>query len=51
MATIADALMYYRIAAKAEGKRPKTVERVTRAVRYFSDFLGEKQDITSKKGL
>jgi site-specific recombinase XerD len=46
LATLADALIAYRICAKAEGKSPRTIEWITSSVRYFSEFLGHDADIT-----
>jgi integrase/recombinase XerD len=38
--TLQDALVAYRTYARAEGKSPKTIDWVARAVGYFADFLG-----------
>ena len=44
--TLQDALVAYKIYAKAEGKSPKTVAWVASSVGYFAEFLGpEQQDI------
>jgi len=40
LTTLSEALAAYRICAKAEGLSPKTVDWVTSAVGYFSEFLG-----------
>jgi len=45
LATLSDALVAYRICAKAEGKSPKTIKWVTSSVSYFSNFLGDNYDI------
>jgi site-specific recombinase XerD len=46
LATLNDALIAYRICAKAEGKSPRTIEWITSSVGYFANFLGGGQDIT-----
>ena len=49
MATISEALVAYRICAKAEGKSPSTVRWITSSVGYFSEFLGADQDLNAIK--
>jgi len=41
LTTLSEAVAAYRICAKAEGLSPKTVDWVTSAVGYFSEFLGD----------
>ena len=45
MTTLSDALIAYRVCAKAEGKSPRTIEWVTSSVGYFWEFLGNNPDI------
>ena len=47
MATLSDALTAYRICAQAEGRSPRTIEWITSSVRYFANFLGDDQDIST----
>jgi site-specific recombinase XerD len=46
MATLSDALAAYSIYAQAEGKSPKTIRWIMSSVTYFSQFLGDKQEIS-----
>ena len=46
MITIAEGLKAYRIYAQAAGHSKSTIRWITGAVTYFSEFLGEKQDIS-----
>ena len=45
MTTLSDAESAYRLCAQAEGKSPRTVQWIMSSMRYFGEFLGEKQDI------
>ena len=47
MATISDALAAYRICAQAEGKSPKTIRWIMSSVGYFSEYLGDNQDVNT----
>jgi hypothetical protein len=44
--TLQDALAAYRIYARAEGNSPKTVDRVSSSVGYFTEFLSPDQQDT-----
>jgi len=46
MATLSEALTAYRIFAQAEGKSPMTIRWIMSSVTYFSNFLGDRQDIS-----
>jgi site-specific recombinase XerD len=49
--TLQDALVAYRIYARAEGKSPKTVDWIVSGVGYFAEFLGPNQpDIAAITG-
>jgi len=49
--TLQDALLAYRIYARAEGKSPKTIKWISSSVGYFADFLGpDHQDIADISG-
>ncbi len=45
MATLSEALSAYRLCAQAEGKSNKTIRWIMSSMHYFSEFLGDKQDI------
>ena len=45
MTTLADGIAAYRIFAQAEGKSPQTIRWIMSSVTYFSNFLGDRQDI------
>ena len=47
MTRLSDALVAYRICARAEGKSPRTIGRVTSSVGYFGRFLGGDPEISS----
>ena len=47
MSTLSDALTAYRICAQAEGKSPRTIQWITSSIRYFAQFLGGDQDIST----
>jgi len=44
---LSDALTAYRICAQAEGKSPRTIQWITSSIRYFAEFLGGDQDIST----
>ncbi len=46
MITIAEGLKAYHIYAQASGHSKSTIRWITSAVTYFSEFLGDKQDIS-----
>jgi integrase/recombinase XerD len=50
MATLSDALIAYRITARAEGKSPKTLRWIEFSVGYFKEFLGGDPDIRAITG-
>ncbi len=50
MATLADALAAYRIYAQAEVKSPKTIRWIMSSVTYFSEFLGDRQQLEDITG-
>ena len=50
MATLSDALIAYRISARAEGKSPKTIRWIEFSVGYFREFLGGDPDIGAVTG-
>jgi site-specific recombinase XerD len=41
MITVGEGLQAYRIYAQAAGRSPRTIDWVTRSVRYFMEFLGD----------
>ena len=45
MITISQGLQQYKIYAQAAGHSQRTINWITSSVRYFSEFLGEKQDV------
>jgi site-specific recombinase XerD len=45
MTTISEGLQAYRVYAQAAGHSPRTIGWITGSVRYFSEFMGEQQDI------
>jgi len=47
LSTLSDALTAYRICAQAEGKSPRTIQWITSSIRYFAQFLGGDQDIST----
>ena len=47
LSTLSDALTAYRICAQAEGRSPRTIQWITSSIRYFAEFLGGDQDIST----